>query len=707
LSSPTLPSIDISIVLNLHDEARFLDRTVASLREAVAYARADGLSAELVIVLDNATSETAAKVAAMDFSEMGEIHILEVSHGSLGPARNSGIAASRGRYIATADGDDLVSFNFFSAMIEEAERNPGAIIVPEFLYAFGTRYHLWQYFGTDRVSKLAFFGYHPFCSRVFFPRELAQDIRYVDTKATRFFAYEDWHFNCEAVAAGYEFRTAANTILFYRQRSTSIMAQEGHDKLCPHSRYFSSDHFLKGLRVSYDAARKSPKVPKYAPEGTRLYCMNSQILLELVYAANQIESGIDFEHLKYMPMGSNVGWPYQQALGLASAYFEALEKLNGRTYDDIVLLPFLSNGGAEKFLLEVSKSLLATNVAQRVLIMTGQEFEQHEGVDQLPSNVDFLDLRELADRHGVKDLGPLLLRLIQSSAPRARLHTNGPGFAIDFLLRYYRALPENRIAYYYFCAETLPHQQLHFTYGSSLNFLSEALNGIGWVISDHARILEDLQKIVHLAPAKAETLYAPVPPSVESLTRLPYSPGSRPLRILWASRIDTQKRPDLVPRIARKLEERGVSVSIDMYGSSVFGYSMPAGVSRDGPVRHRGAFRGFSSLPHDQYDLFLYTSSYDGLPNVVLEALSCSMLVVAPDVGGLREVITPQTGVLIAHEEDDEVLIEHYADALAAIANGGIQPLPLIRNAQRLIEERHSEEAHRQRIASIFRPTGN
>ena len=707
MSLPSLPSIDISIVLNLHDEARFLDRTVASLREAVAYARADGLSIELVIVLDNATRETAAKVAAMDFSWMDGVCFLEVSHGSLGPARNSGIAASRGRYIATADGDDLVSFNFFSAMMEEAERTPLAIIIPEFLYAFGTRYHLWQYFGTDRVSKLAFFGYHPFCSRVFFPRELAREIQYVDTKATGFFAYEDWHFNCEAIAAGYEFRTAANTVLFYRQRSTSIMAQEGHDKLCPYSRYFSADHFLKELQPAYDSARKFPKVPKYAPEGTRLYCMNSQVFLELVYAANQIEPGIDFEHLKYMPVGANVGWPYQQTLDLASAYFEALEKSNGGIYDDVVLLPFLSNGGAEKYLLEVSKSLLATNVAKRILIVTGQDFEQHEGVGQLPVNVDFLDLRKLADRHGIQDLSALLLRIIQSSAPRARLHTNGPDFAVGFLLRYYRALPENRIAYYYFCAETLPHRQLHFIYGSSLNFLSEALPGIDWVISDHARILDDLEKMVHLAPARAETLYAPVSPSTEAVTRLPYSPGSRPLRVLWASRIDTQKRPDLVPRIAQRLEERGVKASIDMYGSSVFGYPMPAGISRDGPVRHRGAFQGFSSLPHDEYDLFLYTASYDGLPNVVLEALSCSMLVVAPDVGGLREVITPETGVLVAYDADDDVLIGHYADALAAIASGSILPPPLIRGAHRLIAERHSEKAHRQRVATIFTPTGN
>jgi len=707
LSSPALPSIDISIVLNLHDEARFLDRTVASLREAVAYARADGLSIELVIVLDNATRETAARTTAMDFSGIDQVCFIEVSHGSLGPARNSGIAASRGRYIATADGDDLVSFNFFSAMMEEAERNPRAIIVPEFLYAFGTRYHLWQYFGTDRVSKLAFFGLHPFCSRVFFPRELARDIQYVDTKKTRFFAYEDWHFNCEAIAAGYEFHTAANTILFYRQRSTSIMAQEGHDKLCPYSRYFSADHFLKGLRAVHNTAQPVPKAPKYAPEGTRLYCMNSRIFLELLYAANRIEPGIDYEHLKYMPMGANVGWPYQQSLDLASAYFEALQKLNGGIYDDVVLLPFLSNGGAEKYLLEVLKSLLATNVAKRILIMTGGNFENHEGVDQLPANIDFLDLRKLADRHGVQNLGTLLLRIIQSSAPRARLHTSGADFAVDFLLRYYRALPDNPIAYYYFCAETLSHQQLHFTYGSSLNFLSEALPGISWVISDHARILHDLEKMMHLAPAKAETIYAPVPPPAESIARLPYSPGSGPLRILWASRIDTQKRPDLVPRISQRLEERGVKASIDMYGSSVFGYPMPAGIGRDGPVRHRGPFRGFGSLPHGEYDLFLYTSSYDGLPNVVLEALSCSMLVVAPDVGGLREAISSETGVLIAHDADDEVLISHYADALAAIANGSIQPLPLIRNAHRLIEERHSEETHRRRVASIFASTGS
>jgi len=707
LSAQNSASIDISIVLNLHDEARYLDRTIASLREAATYAHADGFTIELVIVLDNATEATrdCAKTANVD--GIDEVHFVEVSHGSLGLARNAGIAVSRGRYIATADGDDLVSFNFFSAMLEAAERHPKAVIVPEFLYGFGTRYHLWQYFGTDRLSKLAFIGNHPFCSRIFFPRELVDSCRYVDTKITRFFAYEDWHFNCEAIAAGYEFHVAPNTILFYRQRSTSIMAQEGHDKLPPYSAYFSAENFLGRLSSEYHTYEQTPKAPKYAPEGTRLYCMNSKVMLELLYAANRIEPGIDFEHLKYMPMGSNAGSSYQQSIDLGAAYYEALNRLGNTVYDDVFLLPFLSKGGAEKYLLEIINALVASKTAVRVLIIAGQNFEEHHGVENLPAGVDFLDLRRIADRYKITDISVLLLRLIQSCAPHARLHTNGADFAISFLLRYYRALPDNKIAYYYFCAETLHHQQLHFKYGSSLNFLSEALPGIGWVISDHKRILDELNRTMRLAPARAETLYAAMALPNETISRLPRSRSAGPLRILWASRIDTQKRPDLVPKIAQGLRESGIEATIDMYGSSVFGYPLPSGVDRSGPVRYLGPFKDFNNLPHGDYDLFLYTSCYDGLPNVVLEALACGMLVVAPDVGGISEIITTDTGVLVPDDADDEVLVDNYVQALMAIAKGSTQTLPLVRNAQSLIGERHSRETHRRRVVSIFAAADN
>ena len=57
---------DISIVLNLHREARYVSRSLASLAEAAIYARSAGISNELVAVLDRADAATTNAFADCD-----------------------------------------------------------------------------------------------------------------------------------------------------------------------------------------------------------------------------------------------------------------------------------------------------------------------------------------------------------------------------------------------------------------------------------------------------------------------------------------------------------------------------------------------------------------------------------------------------------------------------------------------------------------
>jgi len=47
-------------------------------------------------------------------------------------------------------------------------------------------------------------------------------------------------------------------------------------------------------------------------------------------------------------------------------------------------------------------------------------------------------------------------------------------------------------------------------------------------------------------------------------------------------------------------------------------------------------------------DLFVLASDHEGLPVTVMEALTLGVPVVAPAVGGLREVVTPENGILVA-----------------------------------------------------------
>jgi glycosyltransferase involved in cell wall biosynthesis len=69
-------------------------------------------------------------------------------------------------------------------------------------------------------------------------------------------------------------------------------------------------------------------------------------------------------------------------------------------------------------------------------------------------------------------------------------------------------------------------------------------------------------------------------------------------------------------------------------------------------LRYLGPFSGFDAIPAAPYRAFLYTSAWDGLPNILLEAMAAGLLVVAPAVGGIPEIVNEATGLLVRECND-------------------------------------------------------
>ena len=52
-------------------------------------------------------------------------------------------------------------------------------------------------------------------------------------------------------------------------------------------------------------------------------------------------------------------------------------------------------------------------------------------------------------------------------------------------------------------------------------------------------------------------------------------------------------------------------------------------------------------------DVFALTSHYEGFPISILEAMSMGLAVIASDVGGIREAVTPECGILIGRADKE------------------------------------------------------
>ena len=128
------------------------------------------------------------------------------------------------------------------------------------------------------------------------------------------------------------------------------------------------------------------------------------------------------------------------------------------------------------------------------------------------------------------------------------------------------------------------------------------------------------------------------------------------MRVVWASRIAPQKNIDLLMRIAESAPE--IEFHLWGRGSRALEGRLADLGERHGHIHFHGAFERFDALPLSDYDAFLYTSHWDGIPNVLLESAAAGLPIVAPDVGGIGELVDHRTGWLVAGADDPAPYVE-------------------------------------------------
>ncbi|MCC6465309.1 MAG: glycosyltransferase family 4 protein [Planctomycetes bacterium] len=135
-----------------------------------------------------------------------------------------------------------------------------------------------------------------------------------------------------------------------------------------------------------------------------------------------------------------------------------------------------------------------------------------------------------------------------------------------------------------------------------------------------------------------------------------------PLRVLFVGRGAPEKRLHLVGRIAAECRRRGLPVEFDLVGDCE-----PVVDAADRPAcRFAGMLSGPDAIApfYDRAQVLLLTSSMEGFPLVVQEAMARAVVPVCTDVGGMaRHVLPGSTGVLLPPNDE------------AAVVTAGVQAL--------------------------------
>lgn len=711
----------LSIVVTAHSESILLHRTLRSALRATALLDAHEVSWELLIHVDNATKETNDYIAA-NRAFLEPLPLYRNSFGDLGASRNFMITKARGAYITFLDADDLISQNwFYEGVAYLQKRDKPTVVHTEWLVNFGKQNLAWQKYNSrsKQEDALIMVWANRWDSAVIAPRSVFEQFPYAANKAG--FGSEDWHFSSQTLAADIPHHVVPHTVIFARRKDVSEMSIQKSDfrtvqytnlldvfffkdinvqKILGERTAAAPRHSVKlkakravstSLKTSYRLVRKMPVARQFAQSLVR-YARSKRTqeathfpawLIAEWRALHAVDKQVfpEPELLRTMPLYISemyeMGVTYQKLTGCVTKY-----------PDYIVVVPHLVPGGADLVVLNYVRALQTIHPDWHILVIATNDTPS-PWATRLPDNVDYMPWGEICTATGLwQDLHLQLFARLVVQLKCKRLHIIQSALGFSFAEKYKHMLAANDYRVYAcaFCEDVDDEGRF---IGHVHSGLPGAYPALDKILTDNQAIVTQLVHEYGFDPNKFTVHYQP---AELAAVQPPHVQHSKPYRILWASRVARQKRPDILREIARRLSPD--DFAIDIYGTLHEGFtpeyfdSLPA-------ARYMGGFDGLGSLDLAQYDAFLYTSANDGVPNILLGIAAAGLPIVASNDGGVGEFIKDhQTGFLINPLDD----IAAYVRALEELRAQPELAQTLATNAQHLLKTRHSEAAFVQAV---------
>jgi glycosyltransferase involved in cell wall biosynthesis len=193
-----------------------------------------------------------------------------------------------------------------------------------------------------------------------------------------------------------------------------------------------------------------------------------------------------------------------------------------------------------------------------------------------------------------------------------------------------------------------------------------------------------------------------LPNVVDTSHFFPGSPsGGRTVRLLAAGRLVPQKRMDRFLSLVATLRRNGEPVRGVIAGDGPLMGELRAsaaglGLSADA-IEFRGVVPDLAPL-YREADIFVLSSDHEGTPNVVLEAMSAGLPVIASRVGGVEDLIRDGETGLLAPTGDGPALLQ----AAAKLTRSSEARRRIGACARAFVEARHSPAALQLHLCRLY-----
>ncbi|MDM4762973.1 glycosyltransferase [Galbitalea sp. SE-J8] len=441
-------------------------------------------------------------------------------------------------------------------------------------------------------------------------------------------------------------------------------------------------HYLRSGRVEGRPSRRSA-LERMTERGRRV----PEWLARAWRAAHTIDP------LVVAPSARNIagyGWwgdDWQRRTHPASSVFWALVRALPDGVDAVYVAPWIRLGGGDLVLERYISVLHRADPAQRIAVLLLEPGVTSD-TGRLPEGVTVVELGNLAAEAGVAR--DALVRLVGTAivqlSPRM-IHVFNSGTGFDVVESYHRAVArDSRIFASTFVIDRGPDDEvLSWLVGRSADFLDD----VEAVLVDHAAVADQFWELYRFPRSKFLVHHQPVDErAVEAASPV----ANEPVRLLWAGRFDRQKRLDVLAGVIESAAQRNLDVEVHVYGAAVVDDDTASALldrlRAAGAVLHGPYTRGFSALPLASFSALLMTSEWEGIPNIMLEAMSAGLPVIAPTVGGIAEVLTPGTGYPVGAFD----AVDEYVDAIADLRDHPDAAIARVEAARALMLEEFTWE---------------
>ncbi len=369
-----------------------------------------------------------------------------------------------------------------------------------------------------------------------------------------------------------------------------------------------------------------------------------------------------------------------------------------RRYQAVLITSRLVTGGAEKYLATIASHIAHGNFSKILVISTEdtkKEFEERQLPDVIESlrnadhlfwsvNAGFPENEETFARF-IRGLSSEVIFVCNSDLGYRMLHRFSKGIATSSKLVALFFSFGNR--------ETVTWARLY----------SRKLIGKVTIVSDNSTFIREAREI---DPQVGETLMRVIPAPCEPVPedefmekiRRRFEFKSTITRWLWIGRIETHKDIDALALLAKRRPRD----KFELYGTVEKSPSTKA-LFRLRNVYYKGFQKNWKGFPFERYAGLIFTSSFEGMPNTILECSQEAIPMIISDVGGIRDTFDERNSLLVHRSHDPLQTAQNFDQAIGRLlSKSELETSELLLAARLRVATRHSAESFGKLLREVL-----